>query len=66
VKALVVSALLLSIAKPPPVVPEPLITACAGKQLGAPCSVTFGGTTKTGACVKLHDSTLACMQPRKR
>ncbi|HEX5660777.1 MAG TPA: hypothetical protein VFX59_26470 [Polyangiales bacterium] len=36
------------------------------KSAGAPCSVTFGGTTKTGACVKLQDDTLACMQARKK
>lgn len=54
-----------ALAKPPPIVPEPLLEACSGKQPGAPCSVKFGGTTKTGACAKLPDDTLACMQPRK-
>lgn len=69
-RALLVLGLLscaaVALAKPPPIVPEAMLEACAGKQQGAPCTVTLGGETKKGACVKLPDATLACMQPRKR
>jgi hypothetical protein len=68
-RALLLSVALLGVpalvlAKPL-IVPEPLIAACASKPVGAPCTVTFGGTTKSGACTKLPDDTVACMQARK-
>ncbi len=70
VKALLIAGLVcgagVALAKPPPpLVPEPLIAACAGKAEGAPCTVKFGNTTKQGQCGKLPDDTLACTRPRK-
>jgi hypothetical protein len=61
----VLSVAALALAKPPPIVPEPLLAACVDKPAGAPCTVAIGGTAKTGTCVKLQDATLVCMQPRR-
>jgi hypothetical protein len=64
-KALLLAALF--VAKPPPIVPEALLEACAKKPLHAPCTVKLGDQTKSGVCVKLPDDTLpACRSANAR